>query len=107
VVPVVAFIVAGCPEIILERHGIPIELANKIREAIVHGKWKEAFSNVDKSMVEAFSVCGTPNLCIEKFGALMKAGANQIVAGSPIGPNMRKSINMIATEVFPHFKSKE
>ncbi|MEM2439960.1 MAG: 5,10-methylenetetrahydromethanopterin reductase [Candidatus Bathyarchaeia archaeon] len=107
VVPVVAFIVAGCPEIILERHGIPNELANKIREAIVHGKWKEAFSNVDKNMVEAFSVCGTPDLCIEKFDKLVKAGVNQIVAGSPIGPNMRKSINMIATEVFPHFKSKE
>ncbi|MGQ9624765.1 MAG: 5,10-methylenetetrahydromethanopterin reductase [Candidatus Bathycorpusculaceae bacterium] len=106
VVPVVAFIVAGCPEIILERHGIPIELANKIREAIVHGNWKEAFSNVDKNMVEAFSVCGAPDICIEKFDKLVKAGVNQIVAGSPIGPNMRKSINMIATEVFPHFKSK-
>lgn len=104
VVPVVAYIVAGSPEIILERHGISTELSNKIRDAIVHGRWKEAFSHVDNSMVEAFSICGTPEICIEKIDKLVKVGANQIVAGSPIGPNMRKSINMMATEVFPQFK---
>jgi len=107
VVPVIAFIVAGCPETILERHGVPIELANKIRDAIVRGKFKDAFSNINRSMVEAFSVCGTPDMCIEKIDRLVKAGVNQIVAGSPIGPNMRKSINMIATEIFPHFKGEE
>lgn len=104
VVPVVAYIVAGSPEMILERHGISVELAGKIREAIVHGQWKEAFSCVDNNMVEAFSICGTPETCIEKIDKLVRAGVNQIVAGSPIGPNMRKSINMIATQVFPHFK---
>jgi 5,10-methylenetetrahydromethanopterin reductase len=104
VVPVVAYIVAGSPEMILERHGISVELASKIRDAIVHGRWKEAFSNVDNNMVEAFSICGTPEICVEKIDKLVKVGVNQVVAGSPIGPNMRKSINMIATEVFPHFK---
>jgi 5,10-methylenetetrahydromethanopterin reductase len=104
VIPVVAYIVAGSPEIILDRHGISVELASKIRDAIVHGQWKEAFSHVDNDMVEAFSICGTPENCIEKIDKLMKVGVNQIVAGSPIGPNMRKSINMIATEIFPNFK---
>jgi 5,10-methylenetetrahydromethanopterin reductase len=104
VVPVVAYIVAGSPEIILERHEIRAEVANKIREAIVHRRWKEAFSPVNTEMVEAFSICGTPETCVDKIHRLLKAGVNQIVAGSPIGPNMRKSINMIAAEVFPHFK---
>jgi len=104
VVPVVAYIVAGSPEMILERHGISVELSTKIRDAIVHGKWKEAFSHVDNNMVEAFSICGTPETCIEKIDNLVKVGVSQIVAGSPIGPNMRKSINMVATEVFPRFK---
>mgnify|MGYP001044482240 CR=1 FL=1 len=104
VVPVVAYIVAGSPEMILERHGISVELAGKIREAIVRGQWKEAFSYVDNNMVEAFSICGTPEACVEKIGTLVKVGVSQIVAGSPIGPNMRKSINIIATQVFPHFK---
>lgn len=105
VVPVVAYIVAGSPETILQKHGIAVDTASKIREAIVHGRWKEAFSNVDGVMVEAFSVCGTPETCVEKIDKLVKAGVDQIVAGSPIGPNMRKSISMIATEVFPHFKT--
>ncbi|TET65214.1 5,10-methylenetetrahydromethanopterin reductase [Candidatus Bathyarchaeota archaeon] len=104
VVPVVAYIVAGSPEIILKRHGIPVELASKIRNAIVHGLWKEAFSSVDDNMAEAFSICGAPEICIGKIGKLVELGVNQIVVGSPIGPNMRKSINMIASEVFPHFK---
>lgn len=104
VVPVVAYIVAGSPEMILERHGISVELASKIRDAIVHNRWKEAFSLVDNNMVEAFSICGTPEICVEKINKLVKAGVNQVVAGSPIGRNMRKSINMIAAQVFPHFK---
>jgi len=104
VVPVVAYIVAGSPAMILDRHGISVELASKIRDAIVHGQWKEAFSHVDNNMVEAFSICGTPETCTEKIDKLTKVGVNQIVAGSPIGPNMRKSINIVATEIFPNFK---
>jgi 5,10-methylenetetrahydromethanopterin reductase len=104
VVPVVAYIVAGSPGIVLERHNIPTEVAEKIRDAIVHRRWKEIFSLVDANMVEAFSICGTPETCVEKIDKLVTVGVNQMVAGSPIGPNMRKSINKIATEVFPHFK---
>jgi 5,10-methylenetetrahydromethanopterin reductase len=55
-------------------------------------------------MVEAFSICGLSKYCVEKIDKLMKVGVSQIVVGSPIGPNMRKSINMIATELFPNFK---
>jgi len=105
VTPVVAYIVAGCPEVILERHGISIENSNKIREAIVHGKWKEVFSYVTPEMVEAFSICGTPEVCIGKIDKLLKLGITQLVVGSPIGPHIRKSINTIAAEIFPHFKT--
>ncbi|MEM2995843.1 MAG: 5,10-methylenetetrahydromethanopterin reductase [Candidatus Bathyarchaeia archaeon] len=104
VVPVVAFIVAGAPEIVLERHGISTELAGKIRDALMRAQWKEAFSYVDNNMVEAFSICGAPETCIEKISELFKVGVNQVVVGSPIGPNVRKAIEMVASEVFPHFK---
>jgi len=106
VVSVVAYIVAGAPEMILEQHGISVELASRIRDAIVHAQWKEAFSQVDSNMIEAFSICGSPEICIEKIDKLVKVGVNQLVAGSPIGPNMRRSIDIIAKEVFPHFKKK-
>ena len=107
VVPIVAYIVAGCPETVLQKHGIPTETANKIRQAIIRGKWKEAFSQITNEMIETFSVCGTPDTVVEKIDSLVKVGTTQVVAGSPIGPNIRKSINMIATEVFPHFMDKE
>lgn len=104
VVPVVAYIVAGCPETVLERHGLNPEDASKIREAIVQAKWKEAFSHVTNEMIEAFSICGTPETVVEKVSHLVKTGVTQVVVGSPIGPNVRKSIDMIAAEVFPHFQ---
>lgn len=105
-VPVVAYIVAGSPDMILARHGVPIETATKIRESIIHRQWKEIFFHIDPDMVEAFSICGTPGTCIEKIHKLSKVGVDQIVAGSPIGPNVRKSINMIAAQIFPHFDKR-
>jgi 5,10-methylenetetrahydromethanopterin reductase len=104
VIPVVAYIVAGCPEKVLKKHGISMETADKIRQGIIRGEWKKAFSYITDELVEAFSICGTPERVVEKINRLVKVGTTQIVAGSPIGPNIRKSINMIAAEVFPHFK---
>ncbi len=107
VVPVVAYIVAGCPQTVLQKHEISLETAEKIRQAIVRGKWKEAFSQITEDMIEAFSICGTPEAVAEKIGKLVKAGTTQVVAGSPIGPNMRESINMIALELFPQFAGED
>jgi len=107
VIPVVAYIVAGCPESVLQKHGISLETATKIRQAIIQARWKDAFSQITNEMVEAFSVCGTPEIVVEKVSNLVKVGTTQVVAGSPIGPNIRKSINMIAAEIFPHFGSEE
>jgi len=104
VVPVVAYIVAGCPEVVLQSHGISPETAAKIRQAIVQGIWKEAFSAVTPEMIEIYSVCGTPNECIEKINHLLKLGVTQFVAGSPIGPDVRRSINLIGNLILPHFR---
>ncbi len=107
VIPVVAYIVAGCPETVLQKHGISRETADMIRKAIIHAKWKEAFSQITSEMIEAFSISGTPETVVEKISNLVKKGTTQLVAGSPIGPNIRKAINTIAAEVFPHFMNKE
>jgi len=104
VTPVVAFIVAGAPENLLKSHGIPIELANEIRDALAKASWKEAFSKVTPEMIEAFSICGKPEDCIEKINALLKIGVNQFVVGSPIGLEVHKSIKLIGEEILPYFK---
>jgi 5,10-methylenetetrahydromethanopterin reductase len=103
VTPVVAYIVAGCPDSILEAHGVSAGVAAKIRDGIAHGQWKDAFGQVTPEMVDAFSICGTPDICMEKIRNLVKLGVTQFVVGSPIGPNVREAIDEIGRKVLPSF----
>ncbi|MFQ6052720.1 MAG: 5,10-methylenetetrahydromethanopterin reductase [Candidatus Bathyarchaeia archaeon] len=104
VVPVVAYIVAGSPTPILERHDISPEVAEQIRSDLAKRRWGEAFGAVDSHMIDAFSVCGTPDQCTEKIEGLFKTGITQFVTGSPLGPNVRAAIDLFGREVLPHFK---
>ena len=104
VVPVVAYIVAGSPPSILEKHDISVEKAEKLRGDLANRRWGEAFGAVDGNMIDAFSICGSPEECTEKIDALFKTGITHFVTGSPLGPNVRASINMFGTQVLPHFK---
>jgi len=56
-------------------------------------------------MISAFSVCGTPDMCIERIAELLKSGISQFVVGSPIGANVREAINLISEKILPHFKA--
>jgi 5,10-methylenetetrahydromethanopterin reductase len=102
--PVVAFIVAGSPDVILERHGLDMEKANAIRAGLAKGDFGAAFGSVTPKMIESFSIAGTPDVCNEKIAKLLKSGITQFVVGSPIGPNVRNSIDLIAEQVIPQFK---
>jgi len=102
--PVVAFIVSGSPEPVLEKHEISIEDAMAIKKALEAGNWGEAFSKVTPEMIDAFSISGTPETCIERINELIKLGVSQFVVGSPIGPNVREAIDLISKEIIPHFK---
>ncbi len=106
VVPVVAYIVAGSPPTVLERHDIPQEKADGIRKDLADRNWGEAFGAVDEDMIDAFAICGTPEQCIEKIEGLFKTGITHFVTGSPLGPNVRSAINLFGLEVLPHFKSE-
>ncbi len=105
-VPVVAFIVAGSPEPLLQKHGIQVEAANKIKDAIVKGDWGNVFGQVKPEMMEAFSIVGTPDVCIEKIDRLLKMGVTLFITGSPIGPKIHKSIELFSKEVLPHFRNQ-
>lgn len=100
---VVAFIVGGAPDTILERHDIKIEKAREISNAIAKGDFGGAMSLVDDKMIEAFSVCGTPEMVINRIEELRKIGITQIVAGSPIGPKVKNSIALYG-EVIKSYK---
>jgi 5,10-methylenetetrahydromethanopterin reductase len=103
-VPVVSFIVAGSPPQLLERHGIDMKKAEEIKEALKANDWGRAFGGVTPEMIGAFSVCGTPDMCIERIAELLKSGISQFVVGSPIGVNVREAINLISVKIIPHFQ---
>jgi len=104
-VPVVAYIVAGSPGQLLERHGIDLKKAEEIRDALKANDWGRAFGAVAPEMIEVFSVCGTPDTCVERIAQLLKSGISQFVVGSPIGPNVREAINLVSEKIIPHFQT--
>jgi len=104
-VPVVSFIVAGSPPQLLERHGIDVKKAEEIKEALKANNWGQAFSGVTPGMISAFSVCGTPDMCIERIAELLKSGISQFVVGSPIGANVREAIKLVSDRIIPNFKT--
>lgn len=92
---VVAFIVAGSPPNVLERHGIAAEDAGKISASIAKGDFGGVLGGVTPKMVEAFSIAGTPEDCRARVDELLKTGVTQIVVGSPVGPDKERSIKLI------------
>ncbi len=97
---VVAFIVAGSPDMVLERHGIDVESKKKIGEAISKGDFGALMGGlVTDDMMDAFSICGTPDECKQRINDLLDIGVTQIVVGSPIGPNKEKAIKLIGKEI--------
>ena len=105
---VVAFIVAGSPDVVLQRHGLSDEAVNKVRDALnaafTKGDWPGVAKAVTDEMIDIFSISGTPDDVIERINELSKAGVTQVVAGSPIGPDKKKSIKLIGKEVIPKLK---
>jgi 5,10-methylenetetrahydromethanopterin reductase len=97
---IVAFIVAGSNDIVLERHDIPIEAKSQISSAIAKRDSGTLISElVTSQMIEAFAICGTPEDCIKSINDLEAIGVTQIVAGSPIGPDKEKAIKLIGKEI--------
>ena len=101
--PVVAFIVAGSPPVVLERHGISVESVKPLAKALGKGDFPTAFGAVTDEMLEAFCIRGTPDECTKKIEALEKVGITQFVFGSPIGPKKRNSMELASKEILPHF----
>jgi len=102
--PVVAFIVAGSPAVVLERHGISPQSVEPITKGLNKGDFPTAFEAVTDDMLDAFCIRGPPDECTEKIKALEKAGITQFVFGSPIGPKKRISMELASKEILPHFK---
>ncbi|MEX1147697.1 MAG: LLM class flavin-dependent oxidoreductase, partial [Sphingomonadales bacterium] len=73
-------------------------------EAHQAGDTEKAKSLVSDRAVRAFSVTGTPRDVIPQIEDMINAGATHIAFGPPLGPDFDEALDLIATEVLPHFK---
>ncbi len=97
---VVAFIVAGSPPMVLERHGIDPSVIGTIGGAIAKGDFGTLMGGaITTEMMDAFAIYGTPADCVARIDELMKIGVTQVVVGSPIGPDKEKAIKLIGKEI--------
>ena len=92
---VVAFIAAGSPAPVIERHGLPEGFNEQMGAFLAKGDFGGAIGAVTDEALEAFSVCGTPDEFIPKIEGLAEMGVTQYVAGSPVGKNVEESIKLL------------
>ncbi|MDO5848375.1 MAG: 5,10-methylenetetrahydromethanopterin reductase [Methanobrevibacter sp.] len=91
---VVAFIAAGSPPPVIERHGLPEGINEKIGGMLAKGDFGGAIGAVTDDLLEAFSVCGTPDEFAPKIEALAEMGVTQYIVGSPVGKDVKESIGL-------------
>jgi 5,10-methylenetetrahydromethanopterin reductase len=92
---VAAFIAAGSPPELLQRHGLDLGNVAKIKEALAKFDFKSVGDLVGDKEIDAFTIAGTPDTVKQKCEDLMKAGVTQIIFGSPLGPDMTTSIRLL------------
>ncbi|MFO7835821.1 MAG: 5,10-methylenetetrahydromethanopterin reductase [Candidatus Thorarchaeota archaeon] len=98
---VVAYIVAGSSERVLERHGIDVGKKKAIKTNLQKGDYASATKAVTGDMIESFAVVGSPDECISRIRELAKVGIDQFVVGSPIGTKKQETIGRIGEEIIP------
>ncbi|MBN1432237.1 MAG: 5,10-methylenetetrahydromethanopterin reductase [Methanomicrobiaceae archaeon] len=92
---VAAFIAAGSPPALLERHGLDLNNVAKIKEALARFDFGAVGGLVGDGEIDAFTIAGTPEMVKEKCDNLTASGVTQIIFGSPLGPDMTNSIRLL------------
>lgn len=92
---VVAYIIAGAPNVVLKRHNISFDMARKIKDCLEKYDFKTATSLINDEMVNAFAVCGDSRQIMDKISIFENLGVNEFVVGSPIGKDRIKSLKLL------------
>ncbi|MBV0924162.1 5,10-methylenetetrahydromethanopterin reductase [Halomicroarcula limicola] len=92
--PPVAFVAAGSPPPVLDRHGIDRDVAADVGDAISAGEFERAFGLVTEPMLSAFCITGTPEDVAERVEAL-REHADSVVFASPLGPDIEDAISLL------------
>ncbi|MEZ3142685.1 5,10-methylenetetrahydromethanopterin reductase [Halobaculum sp. MBLA0143] len=93
--PPVAFVAAGSPPPVLDRHGVDHGVAEEIGDLIAEGSFSEAFDAVTPGMIDAFCIAGTPETVADRIDAVLEH-ADSLVVGSPLGPDLDAAVELAA-----------
>jgi 5,10-methylenetetrahydromethanopterin reductase len=93
--PPVAFVAAGSPPPVLDRHDIDHATADEIGDLIAEGSFTEAFERVTPEMIDAFCIAGTPDTAADRIEAVLDH-ADSLVVGSPLGPDLDAAVELAA-----------
>lgn len=90
--------------LILERLGLTAEDFAPINRAVmVENDMDRACELVDERMLKV-GVMGHPEALIARLEPLVEAGARHLSFGPPLGPDLRKAIELLGSRVLPHFR---
>ena len=92
---VAAFIAAGSPPPLLQRHGLDLDNVGKIKDALGRFDFGAVGGLVGDAEIDAFTIAGTPDMVQQKCDDLTASGVTQIIFGSPLGPDMTNSIRLL------------
>ena len=67
------------------------------------GQYSEAESLVTDQMLD-LAVVGTPRQVIPRIELLLESGITQVAVGGPLGPDPRRTIELLGDEVLPYFR---
>lgn len=104
--PVVAHIVGGAPLEVLKAVDLPMEIVDKIKGAYTREGSAEAAKFITEEFIDAFTIIGDSQSCINRIQALSDAGVTQLsMLMPPAGvQDQQKIINRFADVIFPEFK---
>jgi 5,10-methylenetetrahydromethanopterin reductase len=83
--------------------GLTHEEFSGVHETFMKHGMHEASKLVTDKMLR-LAIYGSPDDCIARVAELERAGVNQVLIGSPLGPDPRNSINIIGQKIIPQFR---
>jgi 5,10-methylenetetrahydromethanopterin reductase len=92
----------------LDYAGVTREEISPILEALRHpGSASKVTSLVSDELVSKLTISGTPEECTKDIRKFSDAGVNQVIAEQIMGPDPKRAIELIGSEVAPKFVEKK
>lgn len=104
---IVALIAVGSSKEVQARHGIKQEDIERIKEALSKEDFDKAYKLVKDEMIDAFSITGDINFCIEKLAKVIEKGLTQVIISNTY-INYEKAVEelkVLGKKVIPLFKN--